>query len=218
MKTMFNAENIKLEIFDGIVGKDLHVDRYHSGFLTSNYRRHFEHNPKQKGHLGATFSHLSVLQSIIDDQLGRTVVVEDDCVLAKGFHEQVQDRIRQVEMVDPDWDILQLGFSCSYDSYSKCHQNDQVQIQAGNIIKLGYAIGLFGYVVNGEKGAQNILQNIFPISWHIDHHLQDLNTKGRIKLFGTIPNIVFHPGKVEISSFNETYNTPFRDYRSDTNG
>lgn len=217
MHTMLQKQGIKLDVFDAIDGKHLLVQRYQDKFLTKKYKKHFETSPKQLGHLGATFSHLGILQLIIDDQLGRTVVFEDDCIVKNGFNQDLRDCIQRMDLVNPDWDMLQLGFSCGYDSYSKCHQNDDVPIQAGKIIKLGYAIGLFGYVVNGEKGARNMLNNMFPIDWHVDHHYQTLNTKGKVNLYGTIPNIVFHPGKIEISSFDEVYNTNYTSYVSDTN-
>jgi GR25 family glycosyltransferase involved in LPS biosynthesis len=217
MKKMLNKEDIDLKVFDGISGRELHVERYHSDFITSGYKKHLQNNPKQKGHLGATFSHVGVLQLISDDKLGRTVVFEDDCIIKDGFRKELLDCIQRIDVVEPNWDILQLGFSCSYESYHKCRQNDNIEIQSGKIIKLGYAIGLFGYVVNGERSAQKLLKNMFPISWHIDHHWQNLNAKNKIKLYATIPNLVFHPGKVEISSFNQTYVNKFGSYISDTN-
>lgn len=217
MKKMLLKESIQLNFFNGINGKELSVESYHSDFLTPTYKLYLQTNPKQKGHLGATFSHLSMLQLIVDERLGQTVVFEDDCVIHKGFSNELFDCLERMELVDPDWDILQLGFSCSYDSYYKCHQNDDVTIRAGKIIRLGYAIGLFGYVINGEKGATNLLKHMFPVSWHIDHHIQNLNNKGKIKAYATIPNIVFHPGKTEISSFNEVYQTSYKSYLSDTN-
>ena len=218
MEKMFAKQGLTLKLFNAINGKDLHIERYHERFLTKSYRNHFSKKPNHKGHLGATFSHLGMLQLICDEDLGVTAVFEDDCTICKDFESELLDCIQKVDLIDPDWDVLQLGFSCSYKSYGKCRQNDGVEIQAGRIIRLGYGIGLFGYVVNGTKGAQNMLQNMFPINWHIDHWWQTLNTRGVVKLYATIPNIVFHPGTVEISSFNEVYKTPYRVYVSDSNG
>lgn len=206
-----------LELFSAVNGRDLDVHLYkRTKLLTTSYTKHLENNPKQMGHLGATFSHVGVLQLICDEP-SRTVVLEDDSILPENFKTKVQECVYKMDLVDPEWDILQLGFSCKYDSYDKCHLNDNIKIQAGCIIKLGYAIGLFGYVINGSRAAQRVLNHVFPISWHIDHFYQTLNLQNKIRLYATIPNIVFHPGKMEISSFKEIYDTPTGRYISDTN-
>ena len=217
MKRDLAAQNIDVAVFDGTNGRELNVALYGLDLLTSSYKKHLQENPKQMGHLGATFSHVGVLQKISDERWGRTVVFEDDCVVHEHFDRDLQHCLEKLDALNTEWDILQLGFSCSYDSYTKCHLNDGVEIQSGCLVKLGYAIGLFGYVVNGVKAAQNILKHVFPISWHIDHFYQQLNQSNKIQLYATIPNLVFHPGKLEISSFNETYDTPVGRYVSDTN-
>ena len=218
MQEMLRKQNIRIERFDAVDGKKLNLGHMCDELLKSEYKKELLANTKHKGHLGATFSHIGLLQVIVDTDLGRTVVFEDDCVVHSNFKRELNKCLEKMDLLDPDWDILQLGFSCSYDSYSKCHLNDNVEIIDGSIIRLGYAIGLFGYVVNGSKGAQNVLDNVFPIPWHIDHHLQELNIANKISIYATIPNLVFHPGKFEISSFGEVYDTGYSTYVSDTNG
>lgn len=219
LKSQLEKCNItNLDVFDAINGKELNLDLLGPDVITSRYKEHFRRNTKHRGHLGAAFSHVAVLRLMIEQGWKRTVVFEDDVVVNSDFQVELFDSLQRLDIQDPEWDMFQLGFSCSYDSYDKCHRNDNLPfIDGEKIIKLGYGIGLFGYVINGPRAAAKILKDMFPISWHIDHFIQDLHYKKKISIYGAIPNIVFHPGTFEISSFNERYVKTAKGYRSDTN-
>ena len=218
VQNMFSKQGLELRLFEAIHGQNLRLDLFDDRFLNKWYKQFLQKNKNQRGHLGCTFSHLGLLQLIVDCDLGQTCIVEDDILIESNFKSQLEDVVQRMNNVDPNWDILHLGFSCNYQDYVRCHENDNIELQAQKIAKLGYAIGLFGYVVNGARGARNILNNVFPISWHIDHFLSNLNQQHRINMYGAIPNIVFHPGTTKISSFNEIYVQSLAGYKSDSNG
>lgn len=217
IRNVFQTYGVEIQAFDAVDGRNLNMDLYNTSTLTASYSKRIKSNPEQKGHLGAAFSHLGVLQLIIDHQKNRTLVVEDDCVLGNDFITRLQEALVRMDLTDPTWDILQLGYSCSYDDCRLCHRNDEISVQEGGIVKIGYSIGLFGYVVNGVKAAENIMNHVFPIDQHIDHHYQQMNLDGQIRMYGVIPNILFHPGKMVISSYGEVYSTNSQWYFSDTN-
>lgn len=184
--------------------------------LHPSYKLFLTQNPKQMGHLGASFSHLSVLQKIIDFDSGITVILEDDVFLVEDFGSHVSNMVKKLSDKDLNWDILYLGYSCSYDDNQLCHLNDKYSIDDG-IVEIGYSIGLYGYVVNGSESSKKILNNIYPLKQHIDHQFMILNKNNIINCYGCVPNIVFHPGKQEISSFGITSRHSSRNYISDTN-
>jgi GR25 family glycosyltransferase involved in LPS biosynthesis len=209
-------QNIDVVKFAGIEGKKLPFETFDRGMMTPSYKNHFLKTPKQKGHLGATFSHAGVWQDIIDNKRERTVIFEDDVLVDPDFSEQLQDRLQRMDLVNPDWDILLLGFSCSYDSYGKCHKNDNIPIQQDKIVEVKIWMGLWAYVVNGHAAASRIMKNIFPLKWHIDHHLANLIEKKQIKVYGSIPSIGMHPGSVAIDSWKYTVARAYHGYVSDT--
>jgi GR25 family glycosyltransferase involved in LPS biosynthesis len=68
--------------------------------------------PIQKGNIGCTESHLSILSKMTDKPYG---IFEDDCEIhvSKSF---VQDYLSSVEQAYPTWDLLLLGASEYVDS------------------------------------------------------------------------------------------------------
>ena len=64
------------------------------------------------------------------------------------------------------------------------------------------------------KDNKKILDNIFPIWWHIDTMMSFLIQKGKLNPYSIVPNIVFHPGKFSISSIDYTTDTPYVTYKS----
>lgn len=217
VQAMCAQQGIHVKGFTGAVGKDINFERLPTTLLTPTYKKHLIATKNQRGHLGCTFSHVGMLQHISDNKLNRTVIFEDDVIIEGNFHSELQDVLVKMDLVDPQWDILLLGFSCSYDSYDKCHENDKEKIQLGRIVRVHRFMGLWGIVVNGYKAADNILNHLFPIGWHIDHWYTTLSQRGHIKIYGTIPSLAFHPGAIEISSWNYKASKNFKFYTSDTN-
>ena len=201
-----------VELFSATKGKSLRVDTIPNGMLTTSYKTHLLNTPNQMGHLGCTFSHVNAWKSVQE----QTIILEDDVILDKDFSTLIHKKIDSVSNLDSNWDILLLGFSCSYDSYKKCHENDNGKIVDG-IVPVKIWMGLWGYVINGKKSARKILDHIYPLRWHIDHHLANLIQSNKIKVYGCIPNIAYHPGRTKVDSWDYEHFESFNNYISDTN-
>lgn len=218
VRAMMAKQNIQVQHFLGVIGRHLKPKDYGNPILSPMFRNHLIKTQKHLGHLGATFSHLGVWRDISDARTKDAwLVLEDDVIVDPDFRTQLADRLARVAQVDPDWDVLLLGFSCDYGSYDKCHMNDGIPRQLESIVKVEYFMGLWAYVVNGSSSADKILDSVFPNNWCIDHHLCGLVKNKKINLYGSIPTIGFHPGSVGISSWNYTAVKAYGQYFSDTN-
>lgn len=215
IKNTFSDSDITINFFQGVQSDNINVE-FIKDLFDPSYISFLKKNPRHMGHIGATLSHLNVFQHIIDQQLDITIILEDDVVIATDFEKNILNMISQTTQLDKSWDILYLGFSCSYNDCTHCHKNDHKLIKK-NIFHIGYAIGLYGYIINGTRSAKKILDNIFPISNHIDHQIMQLQNNNVIRCYGCVPNIAFHPGKYQISSFDIEYDIPSKNYKSDTN-
>jgi GR25 family glycosyltransferase involved in LPS biosynthesis len=209
-------QNIAVDLFYGTNGLELPFELFPPKMISKQYKNHFLKTPNQRGHMGASFAHLGVLRNIIDNNRGRTVVFEDDVIVENDFHQQLHLSLAEMDKIDKNWHILLLGFSCSYKSYKKCHKNDNI-IQNGRIVKVNTFMGLWSYVINGTRAAQHILDNVFPLFWHLDHHFARLIEHNKLLVFGVVPSIGFHPGRMSIDSFNYSVFTKYHNYTSDTN-
>lgn len=220
VERMLFEQGIKVERFLGIVGKHLWPDDYGNHILSDKFKNFVKDKTTSIGHLGCSFSHTSIYQGLVDDQtIGPVLICEDDLTVDSDFALQLRDRIARVSRADPQWDILLLGFSCSYGSFDKCHDNDEPEIIDGCLMPVRRFMGTWAYVVrDGAAVSKKILDSIWPHTWAIDHHLTNMAQKGQIKLYGCIPMIGHHPGEWEVSSAGYKVVRPWIDYVSDTNG
>lgn len=205
LRNQLANENIELTWFKGINGKELKLDDFN---LTKQYRDFFENNTKQRlegktktdyrGHLGCTVSHLNVIGNIEN----MTVIFEDDAEVVPQFREKFQGCLAAVTKLDPDWEVLLLGWCCNYKDHYYCKDNDSEPIHEGGIVKVHYWIGGWAYCIRNKTVAQKILALFNPMPWHIDLVLAQASKDGKLKVYGCLPTITNHSGWLRISSFD----------------
>ena len=103
--------------------------------------------------------------------------------------------------------------SCSYNHDDRCKHNDSIIEISENIYDIKYVYGTYGYLIS-LNAAKKIMSNIYPIWWHLDTLLSNLNIQNKLKIYSVIPNIVFHPGDFSISSKNYHMHNDYNDYDS----
>ena len=101
MSRTFRSKGLHIQAFDGVDGKNLNIDLYTKNTLSPDYKEYIQSNPTQRGHLGATFSHLGILQLIMDQQKSRTVVLEDDCETDNDFQNRLNIALEYMDLIDP---------------------------------------------------------------------------------------------------------------------
>jgi len=205
LRNQLYGENLQLTWFKAVNGKEVNLHEYN---LTRRYKDFFENNIKQReagkttvdyrGHLGCTISHLNVIGNIRN----MTVIFEDDAEIVPQFREKLQTALASVTKLDPDWEILVLGWCCNYKDHFYCKENDVEPIHEGGIVKLHYWFGGWAYCIRNQMVAQKILSLFNPISWHIDLALAEETRLGRLKTYACMPTIANHAGYLRISSFD----------------
>ena len=220
LKKILARENIKLQLFEGINGKSLNLNDYN---LTAHYRAFFENNEKEfqagktktryKGHLGAALSHLQVLRNLKN----MTVIFEDDVDVHTQFNSKLQNALAAVTELDPNWDILLLGFTAKYKDFHFHKLNDRSPIYPGGIVKVHAFIGLWGYVVRGRQVAQKILKLFDVLRWNIDLVLSEENRNGNLNIYGCMPTLADHAGVLRASSWNHNASGKWDTLKTDTN-
>ena len=204
-------QGVHVARFDALNGHALPLPK--PPFLTPKYRRHFAGAPGQRGHLGAAFSHIGVWRAA-----GPLLIFEDDVSLVRGFHGKLTAALAAATRIDPGWDLLLLGFSCAYRDYERCHRNDGLPRLAGGLVEVKTWMGLWGYVVNGDRARRKLLQHVFPLKWHLDHHLATLVHRHGLRVYGTLPSLVLHPGTMVADSWQYSVTASSANYTSDTTG
>jgi GR25 family glycosyltransferase involved in LPS biosynthesis len=208
-------QGLPVEPFYGVYGKELRLEEIPRSEVAEPMRSHVQ-ALSQRGHLGASESHLSIFREVADQHWGPTVVFEDDVYLDRHFHVKLHNLLQALQ--GKPWDVLLLGWMCSYDDWELCRCNESLPVdEHGLIWNLQYSIGLFGYVINGHLSAQRVYDVAFPMQWMVDLDLMRLQREKQIQVVATFPPIVYHPGKNRIDSHGWSIYRPMRHYRSDTN-
>ncbi len=199
--------HIELTHFPAIDGKKLNLEDFP---MTPYYREHFLSNQRDfeqgktktfyRGHLGCAVSHLQVIKNMKH----MTVIFEDDANPQPNFRRDLQTALASVSQLDPEWEILLLGFSANYDDYHFSKLNDREPIYEGNIVRVVNWIGGWSYVVRNQTVAQKILNFFQPMRWHYDLVLAEESRNNNLRVYGTMPTISNHVGHMRISSWNFT--------------
>lgn len=205
LRTQLEKEGVALTWFPGIDGKKINMDDYN---LSRRYRTFFDNNIREReagktktdyrGHLGCTLAHLGVIQSAKN----LTVIFEDDAEVVPNFRQKFQSALGAVTQLDPEWEVLLLGWCCNYKDHFYCKENDQEPIHEGGIVKVHYWIGGWAYCVRNVATAQKILKMFNPMTWHIDLTLAEAARTGKLKVYACLPTIANHAGWLRVSSFD----------------
>jgi len=227
LKHSLEKLNIPYNKFDGINTRSLDTRILNlipniDNFITNNDKKQFgtDYFTKYKddlinsrtklGSLGCSLSHMHIYNEMISKNIAYTIILEEDAVIQDNFIKELQ---KVLQNIPENWDILFLGFSCEYSHDERCHKNDNYRKYNGNIFDISYIYGTYGYLIN-KKAAEKIMKNIFPLWWHYDTMLSYLMQTKKIKAYGIVPNIVFHPGKFGVDSMNYKVDTPYVEYLS----
>lgn len=226
LKNRLNEEGFFLEWKKGLDGKKLFDDQNWKTKhipLTKLYIDFFENNMKEfkekkterdyRGHFGCTLTHFDIIKNMNLP----TVVFEDDVELVEGFRTKFQQALLNVEKLDPSWEILLLGWACKYKDHFYCKDNDCEPIQMGNLVRVHYWFGGWGYMIKNKQVAEKIIKLLTPLNWHIDLSLAELARTNKLNVYGCLPTIANHAGLLRISSFDYNQVGNVKLLKSDTN-
>lgn len=217
-----NLFSIPHDIFFGEDKKLIHFED-HFSHMTERYSSFWKkHLPDAgrnrgtstldlRGHLSCTLGHHHMLQQM---QFFPHLVVEDDVEFVFNFPNRLYSILNALP---DDWDILVLGFSSDIQHSEKAKLNDGQPLFIPGFSRIFHFIGGYGYLIRNEQVQQKLLSLMYPMDWHFDIQMAELVEHGHLIAYGAIPNLVIHPGKLRISSFDHNTMGELKYLRSDTN-
>jgi GR25 family glycosyltransferase involved in LPS biosynthesis len=186
-------------------------------YVTAAYRNYLAQHPNKVGHIGAAVAHLQLWKTLVRENRPH-LIVEDDVSFCPAFNTRYRAAVQQLQQKRCEWDILLLGFACpcSFDSCREKKQNSRLS-PSSRIVEVDYFMGLWGYVVNGSRACYRLIHSALPLDQPIDHVLSRLIGTKTIRVYGHVPHLVFHPGRMEVCQEDYVVRKDSRGYRSDTN-
>lgn len=125
------------------------------------------------GGIGCALSHYNVYKKIIDENINRCLILEDDIEITDDFNDKcayLEPHLNQI-----DYDLFFLGYHDSSIKYSYYYNYRFKQFNR--------VYGLFGYIVTLE-GAKKLM-NIFPLKKQIDTEIS--NYSSHLNIIGLPP-------------------------------
>lgn len=171
---------INYELFKAINGKQIDISKFISQ-TTYNELLQTERNKKRKYHyqltrgaIGCYLSHINIWKTILDNNIEKAIIFEDDVVIPKNTNILLEKYTRSIPN---DYDIILLGCNCI-----ECDNK-------GNYKVVKKYWGMYAYIIT-KKCIDKIYNKMLPIKQQIDSELSDLSNE--IKIYATKKNIIPH--------------------------
>jgi glycosyl transferase, family 25 len=186
--------------------------------------------------IGCFLSHKKAWQQHVNDGCDYSIIFEDDVQLKENAKREIELGLWEVELVDPDWDILYLGNmgaadpERNYDIITRICINlvkRRTVMKGENIYIPEFGTGTHAYVISA-KGAQKLLREFEKASYHVDleiaknHNIRVYSLINQVayqesdagqstqlhKKFPAIPNVFARNVQVGNSKLSFAMNTP----------
>lgn len=128
------------------------------------------------GHLGCYLSHLRLMEEVRRQDVSPAIVFEDDVQLADDFKNKLDEALLTLP---DDWEVALIGWWPAYHDHSKI--KTELVTHHWMRITAGIIWGCYGYMINGKKGGDKLIQLMQPIVNHIDDRMMADIVSGRIK-------------------------------------
>ena len=182
----------------------------HAEFL-KHLRPHFVDMPERKGHMGCFLSHLTLLQSFLDNtEKPYCLVLEDDCSFGGlNFRAEVSDVVEN--HLPEDWDILLCGYHIDQEWDGRHRDGNAGVVQKGRLLhNIIYFAGTHCYLIN-RRSAKLLLDNLKQPHWYIDWEISRLAKAGMLQIYGIFPPLVCQPAafRVHVNDIRYQYSCDY---------
>ncbi len=177
--------NLSCEFIDAIDGYSLDDKEIGHVYSSRQAIRIFKRE-LSPGEVGCALSHLKIYHKVIDENIERAIILEDDVALCDDFSRIVEN----LNALPNECECLLLGYDDDikndlflYLSYwgRKKFINEY---KAVRFVKV--ALGTYGYMIT-QRGVRKLLQDIVLIDKPIDHYTGGLD---KLNLYGLLPRCV----------------------------
>ncbi|KAJ8339021.1 hypothetical protein SKAU_G00358070 [Synaphobranchus kaupii] len=124
--------------------------------LLPGYYDPFSGRTLTKGEVGCFLSHYFIWKEMVDMQLAKALIFEDDIRFQGNFKRRLLRLMEEVEKVELDWDIIYVG-------RKQVKPGDEVPVEnVRNLVVADYSFWTLSYVIS-QQGAQKLV-NAEPLS------------------------------------------------------
>ncbi|XP_035995694.1 procollagen galactosyltransferase 2 [Fundulus heteroclitus] len=153
-----NELEVDVKVVDAVDGNALNSSdiKFLGVDLLPGYYDPFSGRTLTKGEVGCFLTHYYIWKEVVDMQMDKALVFEDDVRFQANFKRRVLRLMEEVEQVELDWDIIYLGRKQVNPGKEEAVENVR------NLVVADYSYWTLSYAIS-QQGAQKLL-NAEPLS------------------------------------------------------
>ena len=173
MQTLCEQHSLTYQFVDAVYGKDLTENEIVQVYSKEKALHEFGRE-LTKGEIGCALSHLSIYREIVDKNIERAIIFEDDIVIQDGF----LNLIESVNNFPKNWECILLGhYRFSFrklETASSLWKRVQINQRYEIVRLMEHAFGAHGYLIN-KQGAIKLIEAMTVLSKPVDLYTGDKN-------------------------------------------
>ncbi|XP_006048714.2 procollagen galactosyltransferase 2 [Bubalus bubalis] len=152
LRTLYEQE-IEVKIVEAVDGKALNTSQLKALNIEMlpGYRDPYSSRPLTRGEIGCFLSHYSVWKEVIDRELEKTLVIEDDVRFEHQFKKKLMKLMDDIDRVQLDWELIYIGRK-----RMQVKEPEKAVPNVVNLVEADYSYWTLGYVISLE-GAQKLV-------------------------------------------------------------
>uniref|UniRef100_A0A5F4VXQ9 Collagen beta(1-O)galactosyltransferase 2 n=1 Tax=Callithrix jacchus TaxID=9483 RepID=A0A5F4VXQ9_CALJA len=173
LRTLYEQE-IEVKIVEAVDGKALNTSQLKSLNIEMlpGYRDPYSSRPLTRGEIGCFLSHYSVWKEVIDRELEKTLVIEDDVRFEHQFKKKLMKLMDDIDQAQLDWELIYIGRK-----RMQVKEPEKAVPNVENLVEADYSYWTLGYVISLEGAQKLVGANPFGKMLPVDEFLPIMYNK-----------------------------------------
>uniref|UniRef100_A0A671G9A8 Collagen beta(1-O)galactosyltransferase 2 n=1 Tax=Rhinolophus ferrumequinum TaxID=59479 RepID=A0A671G9A8_RHIFE len=152
LRTLYEQE-IEVKIVEAVDGKALNTSQLKALNIEMlpGYRDPYSSRPLTRGEIGCFLSHYSVWKEVIDRELEKTLVIEDDVRFEHEFKKKLMKLMDDIDQAQLDWELIYIGRK-----RMQVKEPEKAVPDVVNLVEADYSYWTLGYAIS-LGGAQKLV-------------------------------------------------------------
>ncbi|XP_069911110.1 procollagen galactosyltransferase 2 isoform X3 [Oryctolagus cuniculus] len=152
LRTLYEQE-IEVQVVEAVDGKALNTSQLKALHIEMlpGYRDPYSSRPLTRGEIGCFLSHYSVWKEVMDRELRKALVIEDDVRFEHQFKRKLMQLMADVERAQLDWELIYIGRK-----RMQVQEPERVVPSVGNLVEADYSYWTLGYALS-QEGARKLV-------------------------------------------------------------
>ncbi|KFP55434.1 Procollagen galactosyltransferase 2, partial [Cathartes aura] len=152
LRTLYEQE-IAVKIVEAVDGKALNTSQLKalSIDMLPGYRDPYSSRPLTRGEIGCFLSHYYIWKEVVNRELEKTLVIEDDVRFEHQFKRRLMKLMDDIEQAQLDWELIYIGRK-----RMQVQEPEKAVPNVMNLVEADYSYWTLGYAISFQ-GAQKLI-------------------------------------------------------------